>query len=69
MLTNEQLYGTDDVPPIRKEDADKRIKVLQENLEREIHKPFKEQNSYIQSEIIRAIRFWKRMSNQEDSGL
>ena len=69
MLTNRELYGTDHVPAIRKEDADARIEMLRLNLEREMAKPIMEQNNYIQYEILKAIKFWKKMSNQEDTGL
>ena len=69
MLDNRTLYGTDHVPPIRKEDADARIEMLQLNLEREMSKPVMCQNNFIQYEILKAIRFWKMMSNQEDTGL
>lgn len=69
MLTNIELYGTDHIPPIRKSDADVRIEMLELNLEREMSKPMMEQNNYKQSCILKAIRFWKRMSNQEDTGL
>ena len=69
MLTNKTLYGCDHVPPIRKEDADARIEMLKLNLEREMSKPVMNQSNFIQYEILKAIRFWKRMSNQEDTGL
>lgn len=69
MLTNKALYGVDHVPAIRKEDANARIEMLRLNLEREMAKPVMEQNNYIQYEILRAIAFWKKMSNQEDAGL
>ena len=69
MLDNRTLYGCDYVPPIRKEDADARIEMLQLNLEREMSKPVMYQNNFIQYEILRAIAFWKMMSNQEDTGL
>ena len=69
IISNKLLYGTDHVPPIRKEDADARIEMLKLNLEREMSKPTMCQNNFIQYEILRAIKFWQKMSNQEDTGL
>ena len=69
MLSNKLLYGTDNVPPIRKADANVRIKILKANLERELGKPIECQSNYVQYEILRAIRFWQKMSNQEEVGL
>ena len=69
MLTNKELYGVDYVPPISKKDANIRIKMLRENLQRELDKPFKEQSSTRQYEILGAIKFWKKMSDQEDVGV
>jgi hypothetical protein len=69
MIRNKELYGTDDVPPIPKEIADERMVLLQANLEREVDKPFSEHNPSLQLEIMKAIRFWKKLSRQEDAGL
>ena len=69
MLSNEILYGTDDVPPIPKEVADARIELLRENLKREMDKPLMRQNNNTQYQILKAIRFWYKVSNREDMGL
>jgi len=69
MITNKTLYGTDDVPPIPKDIAQKRIDLLYSNLRREVNKPFKEQNAYLQAQILKAMGFWKKMANMEDAGL
>jgi hypothetical protein len=69
MLSNMDLYGTDDVPPISKEDANKRIALLEKRLAFLTSLPLKVQSSYTETKVIEAIRFWKRLSNQEDAGL
>jgi len=69
MITNLELYGTDNVPPVPKEVADKRIEMLKANLATDVRKHYSEQDNHIQSEILKAIRFWQRLSNQEETGL
>ena len=69
MLSNKLLYGTDDVPPIPKEVADERVELLRENLKREMDKPLMRQNNNTQYQILKAIRFWYKVSNREDMGL
>ena len=69
MLSNLELYGTEDVPPVPKFVADERIEILEHHLEEQLALPFQEQNNFTQTKILVAIRFWKKMSNQEDTGL
>ena len=68
-MTNYELYGTEDVPPIPKEVAMQRITLLQKNLDRELQRPFKEQNSYKVSQILKAIDFWSKMAKLNDVGV
>ena len=69
MLTNLELYGTDNVPPVPKKVANDRIALLQMHLKVETDKPPLEQKNYTQVKIIEAIRFWRKLSNQEDTGV
>ena len=69
MISDKELYGTENVPPVPKEIADKRIDLLMDNLERELAKPFDEQDPFIEYEIMKAIRFWRKLSKQEAVGL
>ena len=69
MLTNLELYGTENVPPVPKKVADDRIALLQRHLKGGMDKQPLEQKSYTQFKIIEAIRFWRKLSNQEDTGV
>ena len=69
MISNETLYGTRDVPFINKEDANKRIVLLNKRLDDLLSLPLEEQSSYLETRVIEAIRFWKKISNQENAGM
>ena len=69
MLTNLELYGRDDVPPVPKNIADERIEMLRENLKIQLEMPLKKQSSYLQTRILEGIKFWQKLSNQEDAGI
>ena len=58
MLTNLELYGTEDVPRINKEDCNKRILLLNVQLAK-IYKD--SNNSYLVTKVIEAKSFWSRM--------
>lgn len=63
MLTNIQLYGTEDVPPINKEDCNRRIAMLK------AHRAMiydKAEANYILVKIDEAIKFWTRMKHGEN---
>jgi len=69
MLSNMELYGTEDVPPIPIEIALERQLLLRRHLKAEVAKPLKEQNNHIQNEILKAIKFWGRLAGVEEVGL
>jgi hypothetical protein len=69
LLANLELYGTEDVPPIPKHIADERIALLKEHLSVLRSLPFMEQKPHIEYEVLKAMRHWKQLSNQEDVGL
>ena len=62
MISNFELYGTDDVPRINKEDCNKRIELLNERLS-EIYKDPKQ--NYTITKIMEGIKFWSRMRDGE----
>ena len=62
MLTNLELYGTEDVPAVPKATANARIALLRQNLKRN-------RKNYTEVKIIEAIRFWQKLSHQEDTGV
>ena len=69
MLSNSQIYGTEDVPPVPKEVADERIRLLRLNLKKNMDMPMEEQSTWTQTRILDAISFWRKLSHQEDVGL
>jgi hypothetical protein len=69
MLTNLELYGTEDVPPVPKEVANERIILLKENLIKQLKLPTEEQSSHTQTKIVEGIKFWRKLSDQEDVGI
>ena len=66
MITNLELYGTEDVPKIPAGICNERIALLEDNLDNCIQKPLGEQSSYKEVVIIKAIKFWKSMRDGED---
>jgi len=62
MISNLELYGTDDVPKINKEDCNKRIKLLNKHKSEIYNKP---DSNYTLVKIEEAIKFWSRMRDGE----
>jgi hypothetical protein len=69
MITNLELYGTEDVPPVPKAVANERITLLRLHLEKLRALPFEHQQNYTEVKVIEAIAFWKKLSDQEDVGI
>ena len=64
MITNLELYGTEVVPPIPREVAEARIKLLQVHL-----KEVDIGNCYLTKKITDAIKFWSRLAGLEEVGI
>lgn len=66
MLTNEQLYGEGVfVPPVPKAIYEYRITLLKRNLAI-IMKDFPDVDNNILTEVQNAIRFWKKLGENEE---
>lgn len=67
-MTNMELYGTDNVPPVPKEVAEARIDLLQSRLRVLLKDSWNgEQVSYDIRKVLQAIDFWQQMSTGEEN--
>ena len=64
MISNLELYGTNDVPPVPKEVALERIVLLKKHL-----KTIDVSNSYTTKLILDAIDHWTKLANLADVGV
>lgn len=62
MISNLELYGTDNVPRINKNDCNKRIELLKAHKAEVYDKP---DSNYTLLKIEEAIKFWSRMRDGE----
>ena len=66
MLTNMDLYGTDDVPLVPAEVCDPRIKLLQERLKKLMEVHWMERDNHLVDQVVAGITFWKRLRDGEE---
>lgn len=66
-MTNLELYGTEDVPPIPADICNERIRMLDERLFDELAKPVYTQDGFLIKKIGDSIRFWKKMRDGENA--
>jgi len=64
-MTNAQLYGTNDVPRISKEDCNKRIELLNKRLGEVSTVDMMCKNTFLITKIIKAKEFWSRLRDGE----
>lgn len=69
MISNYELYGTEDVPPVPKEVAIERLILLKARLSYLVNLPFMEQRPSLENEVLKAMEFWRKMSNMEEAGI
>jgi len=67
MLTNMQLYGTDNVPRVAKEVCNVRLRLLHKRLSEVVHDETIESNNHVITQIIKAQNFWKSLRDGEES--
>ncbi len=66
MITNLELYGREDVPPIPEHVANFRIALLKENLKKLTSVHWTAQDNSVINNIIKAIGFWERLRDGEE---
>ena len=66
MLTNLELYGTEDVPRVPADVCNERIAMLKNRLEVEASKFFMEQDNNLINTLLKAIKHWQRLRDGEE---
>ena len=66
MITNDELYGTDYIPPVSEEVCDGRLLILKERLEEEASRHYMKQNNDLINKLTKAIKFWERLRDGEE---
>ena len=63
MTKTEYLYGTEEVPMIPEEIIEKRISILNKNLEKLLKVSYMEREQERVNKILKAINFWKELNS------
>jgi len=63
MTKTEYLYGTEEVPMIPKEIIEKRINILNRNLEKLLKVSYMKREQERINKILKAINFWKDLNS------
>jgi len=66
MLSNQELYGTDDVPKVPEDVCNERIALLQNRLKEEADKHFMLQSNDMLNKLQSGIKFWQRLRDGEE---
>ena len=66
MLSNLELYGTNDVPKVDKKTCNIRLYLLKEHMKKLLSVHFMEQDNNTINEVTKAINHWKRLKNGEE---
>ena len=67
MLTNLELYGTNDVPPVPKDVCNVRIDLLKEKLLEEGKVHYMNQDNNKLNTLIKGIDFWTKLRDGEET--
>ena len=66
MITNLELYGTDDVPKVDKKTCNRRLELLEEHMQKLISVHFMKQDNRMLNEVMKAKRHWTRLRDGEE---
>ena len=61
MKSNKELYGTENVPQVPQEIANKRLELLRIRLHDLLSVHYMEQNTHLINEVQKAIKFWEAL--------
>jgi len=65
MLTNKELYGTEDVPLVPKEVCNTRLELLKERMAELLSVNYMWQDNSTINEVEKAIKFWTTLRDGE----
>ena len=66
MITNLELYGTEDVPKVDEKTCNRRIELLNERLKEESSKHYMIQNNNLLNTLTKAIKHWRQLRDGEE---
>jgi len=66
MITNLELYGTEDVPKVDEKTCNRRIELLNKRLKEESSKHYMIQNNNLLNTLTKAIRHWHKLRDGEE---
>ena len=66
MLSNLELYGTEDVPVIPKEVCDERLKLLRNRLEELMSSHYMNRDNNAINNVLKVQEHWKRLRDGEN---
>ncbi len=66
MISNMELYGTNDVPKVPEKVCNERIGLLKERLEVLVSVHFMEQNNDLINKVQEGITFWTKLRDGEE---
>ena len=64
MLSNTELYGTEDVPQIPQEVIDKRIELLTARFKELISVHYMKQDNQTINQVVKAREFWRNINEK-----
>ena len=65
MLTNMELYGTDDVPTVDKETCNRRLYLLDKRLKDLLKVGYMDHNNYLINKVMKAQKHWVKLRDGE----
>jgi len=66
MLTNKELYGTEDVPLVPKEVCNTRLELLKERMAELLSVHYLVQDNSTINEVEKAIKFWTTLRDTQE---
>ena len=66
MISNKELYDTENVPQVPVEICDKRIEILKEHMAKLLNVHYMHQDNNTINEVEKAIKFWTKFKNGEE---
>jgi len=67
MITNEELYGTTDVPRVPVEVCDGRLALLKGRLKAQMSLHYSKQDNALVTKLTKAIKFWYQLRDGDES--
>jgi hypothetical protein len=63
MLTNEYLYGDNEIPEVPEYIIMRRVEILEERLEEVLAVHYTRRDLKLERELLKAISFWRNINN------